>query len=475
MANKAVKTYQAFRSADEAIEEKLVLIEDHWRKIKLKLVVLDKISDQLGDDLLQSQFNLLHKPEGKPLKAKPPTETLQPNGRTSKKSAQEILRKFMYSVALKDSLDEPVTGLDEWQTRFDPTWYLAVLRGGIVIDPALLELKKEQEKSLSEEKNTLRSVIALRQAFNPQIKTVNSDAGTKASVNRDRSGLEGATENSIPFCAARTILRIGSTKLLILNADPEKFPRIRELYISIQRGRLWTQRGIWVLFESLVGALKSDPLYLIINGIHNCDSSRCNFLSCLLDLFNNEDLQTTLKVVLFGQECWDICEAVMKFGCFQMDALPLKKSPVQLANHLSSALVCRKPFMSEPNVEEALDRCEDAVQMNLNFNALMNRKSTDILSLESLKSEIKTLPLQVTTMVLQTFQALPRWARLALGWILHAQRPLKVQELSAAIALSDLYGSQSEELDSGNFLLDVEVQMESIFGPLVKIENNEIF
>ncbi|KAN0122845.1 hypothetical protein V8E51_001171 [Hyaloscypha variabilis] len=215
LANKAVKTYQAFRGADEAIEEKLVLISDHWGKIRVKLIVLNKISDQLGDDILQSQFNLLHRLEGKFLKAKALMDTLQPKGRSSKKSAQDVLRKLKYSMILKDSLDELLTDLDDWQSKFDPTWYLAVLMGGIVIDPPLEELRKEQQTTTNDVKDTLRSVLALRQAFNPNIRTAENDPDVKASVNRNKAGLEGAIQTLIPFSAARTILRKESSKLLL--------------------------------------------------------------------------------------------------------------------------------------------------------------------------------------------------------------------------------------------------------------------
>ena len=272
-----------------------------------------------------------------------------------------------------------------------------------------------------------------------------------------------------------TMSLLSSLVFQILYQDSEIFPKIRELYLSIQRERLWTQSAIWVLFELLVGIIKSGPLYLIINGIHNCDSSRIDFLGGLLSLFNNKYQPTTLKIVLFGQECQDIFEVLTKFGRYRVDDLTLKKSTVQITSRLASAIVSMKPFLSEFNLEEVLDRCEDAVQMNLNFYTLIDRKTTNILSLKSLKSELEALPLKVANIVSQTFQTLPRWARLALGWMLHAQRPLKVNELGAAIALSYLGDSQIQVLEKDNFLLDVMAQMKSVFGPLVKFENDQIF
>jgi len=195
-------------------------VEDHWRKLQVKLAVLGKISDQLGNDLAQSQFNLLHKLQGKLLQATSLIESLRPKGRTSRRSALEILRKLKYSVILKDSLDELVADLEAWQIRFDPTWYLTLIMGGIDIGSCVAESSKEQT-DLGNDTSTLNNVLALRATIKSEDCTGSHDAGTKVSINRDSGGLKDATETSIPFSAARVILRKGFTKLLIGEAvDP---------------------------------------------------------------------------------------------------------------------------------------------------------------------------------------------------------------------------------------------------------------
>ena len=215
LATKALTTYRSFRGADAAIDEKLVLVEHHWRKVQIKLLVLRKISDQLGRDLAQSQFNLLHKLQGKLLLATSLIESLKPKGRLSKKSALDFLKKLQYSLVLKNCLDELVVDLDKWQAQFDPTWYLTTRMRDIAIDSALAESRTEQATALGPKETTLDKMIALRHAINPDNRTLKGESGTQLSVNLPASGLHGATETSIPFSAARAIMRNGSTKLLI--------------------------------------------------------------------------------------------------------------------------------------------------------------------------------------------------------------------------------------------------------------------
>ncbi|KAM0326283.1 hypothetical protein ACHAQA_006881 [Verticillium albo-atrum] len=61
----------------------------------------------------------------------------------------------------------------------------------------------------------LDSMLALRQAINPDPTTHHSEPRPKASLNLDAAGLRGATETLIPFSSARAIVRAGSSSLLI--------------------------------------------------------------------------------------------------------------------------------------------------------------------------------------------------------------------------------------------------------------------
>ena len=67
---------------------------------------------------------------------------------------------------------------------------------------------------------------------------------------------------------------------------------------------------------------------------------------------------------------------------------------------------------------------------------------------------------------------MPGWASKALGWILHAQRPMEINELAAEIALVEK--EKSLELVKDKLPLDLSADMKHAFDPLVQMENNEV-
>ncbi|KAG9239395.1 hypothetical protein BJ875DRAFT_189723 [Amylocarpus encephaloides] len=203
LANRALKTYRAFRTADEGIDEKLVLLEAHWVKLEVQLNFLKKISGQLEGGFAQSQFDLLQKLQGKLVQATSRIEMLASKGS----------RKLKYAV-VRDGLDELMAELEAWESRFDPTWYLIIRMSSVAIDSALGDSRQEQATTLGENKSLLDNIHALRNAIRPRT-TNNNAIGDRVSINLDISGLHDATERAIPFSPAKAILRKGSTKLLI--------------------------------------------------------------------------------------------------------------------------------------------------------------------------------------------------------------------------------------------------------------------
>ena len=138
-------------------------------------------------------------------------------------------------------------------------------------------------------------------------------------------------------------------------------------------------------------------------------------------------------------------------------------------------LIEHRPYLEQikKNIEDRLDNCESHYQLFLNVHVLKegshglssNRKSTC--------SEVRTLPYAVSDLVSSTFQILPKWARKALAWMLHTQRPMKLNELAVAIALIEKK-EESMNLDEDDIQLDLPRNLKSAFGPLVKVENAEV-
>lgn len=82
-----------------------------------------------------------------------------------------------------------MTELECWQSRFDPTWYLIIRKGGVAIDSAL---ETHQQAILSDNNAMpLKNVQNLRPVINSAKERV------KLNMNLDAVGLLGTTETSV--------------------------------------------------------------------------------------------------------------------------------------------------------------------------------------------------------------------------------------------------------------------------------------
>ncbi|CRJ87866.1 hypothetical protein BN1723_001476 [Verticillium longisporum] len=234
LANKVITTYQSYRGADELVNERLVLVQALWTKLEIQLNFLKKISSQLDEELAQSHLDLLEILNGKLLQAvaRLNVSTSSPSDdSTLNQKTSEVWRKWRFSLA-KKGLDELVTELEAWRSRFDPTWYLIILMSSNTLDTALKETdtKTTESTSVCSSPSPLDSMLALRQAISSPKTSFSGESQPKTSLNLDAAGLRGATETPIPFSSARSIVRAGSNSLLIaesVNAPPGTISQVK--------------------------------------------------------------------------------------------------------------------------------------------------------------------------------------------------------------------------------------------------------
>ena len=260
----------------------------------------------------------------------------------------------------------------------------------------------------------------------------------------------------------------------ILSQDPERFWQVRDLSVAIDKYSSMTSKALWIFFRSLIVTLGSETLYCVINGIHYCDSSWIQLLKDMSTLTVKENISTTVKIMLIGQGRQDIKDSFKETSEIRLDGevfstLWMESQKTQMI----AELIEERPFLLEfkGKIEDALNKCESLIQLSLNVHTLKDRSHELSSNRESIYLQVQKLPHKVSDLVSKTFQTLPEWARKALGWILHAQRPMKVNELAVAIALID--NNESMKLNEDNRRLDLPTDLKSAFGPLVKVEDNK--
>ena len=274
--------------------------------------------------------------------------------------------------------------------------------------------------------------------------------------------------------------RTSSTALMsslicqILSQDPQRFGQIRDLYLAIKERSIWTFEALWMFFQSLLAARKPGFVFCIINKIHNCDLSRTRFLSRLIDRRWSGHMSTSLRVILIGELRQDIQDSLKTYPNIQFNGVAsLKRSIHAHVERFIAELMEKKPFLLEfePDLKEKLYKCENYLQLSVTFNELMDRANFS--TQEAVRSVLQLLPYGISDRVTLKVQSLPGWASKALGWILHAQRPMEINELAAAIALVE--EEKSLEFDKDKLPLDLSADMKQVFDPLVKVENNEVY
>ena len=187
-----------------------------------------------------------------------------------------------------------------------------------------------------------------------------------------------------------------------------------------------------------------------------------------------ENIPTTCKMILIGQERHDTKELLDALAQDRLNMQKFFKESLQSQRtQMIDELIEHRPYLQEfkNEIEDRLENCESHHQLVLNVHVLKEGSQGLMSNRKSIGSEVQRLPYVVSGLVSRTFHILPEWARKALSWILHAQRPMKLNELAVAIALVDK--KESIYLDGNDILLDLPTNLKSAFGPLVKVENAE--
>ncbi|KAL8669335.1 MAG: hypothetical protein Q9168_006071 [Polycauliona sp. 1 TL-2023] len=206
-----VKTCGAFKGAEAEINERVLCIENHWKRTTMQLEVilpiwksLDEEHQRIQNETLQVLGNKLNmiilKLEGC-LEKKPGNRTTEHPGST--------VKRIKYALITKTSLDEAIEDLAKWQRKFDPSWFLMLK----ISEPNVDRELKEHVPATSSLTSAHRVRDALKQ-----------EPLHKASVFLPKDDLDSARIRNISFTSARLMQRAGSDKLYIVDCiqcDPE--------------------------------------------------------------------------------------------------------------------------------------------------------------------------------------------------------------------------------------------------------------
>ncbi|KAK4455693.1 hypothetical protein QBC34DRAFT_73350 [Podospora aff. communis PSN243] len=239
---------------------------------------------------------------------------------------------------------------------------------------------------------------------------------------------------------------LGSLIYQILRQQPWRFGNIRKLYKSIRDHNAWTP----VRPPSPLRIRRQDPTRRTSKNRPHCQTESSTairrlraFLKTLQPLFGDETLFTTFKIALFAEPGRSAIQTQVDelFGAAVVTAPTLTRQPLTaLAKKEKSGKLLREHndlAEIEARIDTLLVQCRSATQLSLTADFISRYVAeSKTPAIESLIPRVEALPLSVDAYVTERLRLLPRWARYAVGWILHAERPLSPEELSVGVALA---------------------------------------
>jgi hypothetical protein len=145
---------QAYRRAVDNVREDVLSIEGIWLKTEYQVETLREIWDSLDEcmqihqnhvllllqEKLRIAITIINRLDTTP-KDKPTVKSLRSTGGN--------IKRLVYATYAKGQLDEIVRDLDEWQKKFDPSWYLLARAAAPAIDQVITTKQANPSKELS--------------------------------------------------------------------------------------------------------------------------------------------------------------------------------------------------------------------------------------------------------------------------------------------------------------------------------------
>lgn len=263
--------------------------------------------------------------------------------------------------------------------------------------------------------------------------------------------------------------------------------------MAIEKSGAWTYSGLLALFRSLLnGKNHLDPLHLIIDGLHRCDQSLQKLLRDLFAIAGGERLPQPLKIALFSEkeENDGVQRVLQKYARLCLPEVVLAGDvSVSLSVPPTTPDLAFRVMRDHPHLTKspldlelhaALGWCKNKTEVSLTLQAVSSHKIGSLHSQKTLTSLIRSLPPSVFDSITSKFGSLQDWARVALGWIWYAKRPLTAHELATAVILTSANGdlntsfdpkSPSAEVAADLVSVDIAADIEASFSPFVSVQN----
>ncbi|OQE35336.1 hypothetical protein PENCOP_c013G04988 [Penicillium coprophilum] len=192
-----------FANAKGEYAEKFLRVETYWMRTELQLKVVQSIASELSEKHRRIQHQTIAMLA---TKLEIAVNNLQSIVKRHPVGEQELgVRRWKY-VLTKEKIDSTIEDLKEWQSLFDPSWYLIMKLADKQVDS---DLSTNRKSSAIDFKDPIAPAQSLRRALNP------ANAKTPP-VRLSADFLISINPQKIPFCSAEAGRRPENGQSLIV-------------------------------------------------------------------------------------------------------------------------------------------------------------------------------------------------------------------------------------------------------------------
>ncbi|KAH8896381.1 hypothetical protein GQ53DRAFT_639805, partial [Thozetella sp. PMI_491] len=157
-----VKICHSYANAEEEVGQRITIIESCWIQARLQIDVILSIQNVLDPEHLRVQDDLFGILGSKLSIAVVKVEKVMKNDsdiRPGLLGIRSRVNKLKYAVWAKDSLDEVIKSLEEWQRRASPSWFLILRIADPLIDKELRNIAEDVRDTLRSEPEQAISIF----------------------------------------------------------------------------------------------------------------------------------------------------------------------------------------------------------------------------------------------------------------------------------------------------------------------------
>ncbi|TDZ99564.1 hypothetical protein C8034_v000156 [Colletotrichum sidae] len=199
--NVLIGVYRDIKEAHEAVQSKLLMVEAIWSKTAIQVEFVKRVARVLEEEHCRIHLDVLEALKSKLMAAISKIELVV--------KSDSGVRRWKYA-RLRETIDDSIFQLQQWQTIFDPSWYLILRMGNRFIDEELA--KQSAEVDVPQPPSSSRSTSLTLVSAQSLRGTMKGEDVSGVHITLPEEGLDWNRTRKIEYSTTTLVYRRGSGK-----------------------------------------------------------------------------------------------------------------------------------------------------------------------------------------------------------------------------------------------------------------------